>query len=168
MQGNRESDNQGMQHTSDEFIMLTDLLLPSSTISIIDQTDKQTLHTLLSHLPPSLLFLQQETFEHPSLNPSPDASRAALEALTLDQKRDILKKVLRSPQFSQSLVSLTQALQDGGLPGISDALRLPVENGGYVGNPKTPMVGGDAIKAFLDGFKREVEDKPREDDRDSK
>ena len=93
----------------------------------------------------------------PSANPSPENAKAAMEALNIDQKREILRKVLRSPQFSQSLSSLTGALRDGGLPTISEALKIPVKDGGYVKRGGVPLGGGDAVEAFLDGVKEFVE-----------
>lgn len=82
-----------------------------------------------------------------------------MQALTLEQKRDILRRVLRSPQFTQSLGSLTVALRDGGLPSISDALNIKVENGGFMRRGGVPLGGGDAVRAFLEGVKRHVEEK---------
>ena len=80
-----------------------------------------------------------------------------MEALSLDQKKDIVKKVLRSPQFVQSLSSLTQAIRDGGLPSISDALGIEVENGGFIKRGGVPMGQGEAVEKFLEGIRRTVE-----------
>lgn len=80
-----------------------------------------------------------------------------MQALTLSQKRDIVSKVLRSPQFTQSLGSLTTALRDGGLPTISDALKIKVENGGFIRHGSVPLGGGEAVEAFLKGIKTTVE-----------
>ena len=80
-----------------------------------------------------------------------------MEALSLDQKKAILKKVLRSPQFSQSLASLTQALRDGGLPAVSDCLHIPVKDGGFIRRGGVPLGGGEAIEAFMDGIKSSVQ-----------
>ena len=78
-------------------------------------------------------------------------------SLSTEQKKDIITKVLRSPQFIQSLGSLTSALREGGLPMISDALKIKVENGGYVRGGTVPLGGGEAVEAFLEGFKKVVE-----------
>jgi hypothetical protein len=64
---------------------------------------------LLSYLPPTLLVLAQEVDDSSSVDRNPETAKAAMEALSLDQKKDILRKTLRSPQFSQSLGSLTMA-----------------------------------------------------------
>jgi len=81
-----------------------------------------------------------------------------MQALSVGQKREILRKVLRSPQFSQSLGSLTAAIRDGGLPSISDALKVPVENGGFPRRGGVPVGGGDAVESFLKGVKAAVEE----------
>lgn len=93
--------------------------------------------------------------------PSALTASTALEALSLEQKKAILKKVLRSPQFHQSLGSLTVALRDGGLPSIGDALGIRVTNGGLVRGGSVPLGGGDAVEAFVEGIKRTVEEDSR-------
>ena len=118
------------------------------------------MNNLLSNLPPVLLLLNQEADEVSSVDPSPETAQAAMEALSLNQKKDILRKVFRSPQFSQSLGSLTQALRDGGLPTICEALRIPVAKGGYIKEGSgVPMGGGDAVEAFVNGVKDNIEKK---------
>lgn len=90
--------------------------------------------------------------------PSTEAVEAAKASLSLDDKRTLLKKVLRSPQFHQALGSLTMALRDGGLPGVADALGVGVENGGYLQDSGMPMGGGNAVKAFVEGVKKTVQE----------
>jgi 26S proteasome regulatory subunit N13 len=82
---------------------------------------------------------------------------ASVQAITLGQKMEILRRVLRSPQFAQSLSSLTIALRDGGLPSLSEALSIPVRNGGFMRRGGVPLGGGDAVEAFLDGVRELVE-----------
>ena len=84
-------------------------------------------------------------------------------SMSTEQKKDIVTKVLRSPQFVQSLASLTAALRDGGLPMISDALSIKVANGGYVQGGTVPLGGGNAVEAFLEGFKRAADENSHED-----
>lgn len=87
----------------------------------------------------------------------------------MDQKKDILRKVLRSPQFHQSLSSLTVALRNGGLPSIGDALGVPLENGGYIKRGgHVPLGGGDAVEAFLNGIRTGVEKEKDENEKESK
>ncbi|KAL8986881.1 MAG: hypothetical protein Q9177_003865 [Variospora cf. flavescens] len=140
------------------FTTLPDLLPSSTTIPVIESADEEFVDNLLRQLPPELMLLAQEVDEVSSAEPTPETAQAAIEALSLDQKKEILRKVLRSPQFHQSLSSLTHAIRDGGLPSISDALGIPVENGGYLKKGGTvPLGGGDAVEAFLKGARLSVE-----------
>ncbi|EEH46789.1 uncharacterized protein PADG_02887 [Paracoccidioides brasiliensis Pb18] len=160
--------NQGSSSEAavDPFTTLADLLTPSSTLPLIESADLQTIDHLLNFLPTSLLFLAQDIDE--ILNDAEtdsEAAKTALQVLTLEQKRDILRRVLRSPQFMQSLGSLTVALRDGGLPSISDALNIKVENGGFLRHGGVPLGGGDAVRAFLDGVRRHVEEMENGEDK---
>ncbi|KAJ5561858.1 26S proteasome complex ubiquitin receptor subunit Rpn13 [Penicillium sp. DV-2018c] len=146
---------------------LQDLLPPSTTLQFIDSVDTTTADHLLSFLPPALLLLAQGNAEEASeADTDPELAQAALLSLDLSQKKDILRKVLRSPQFMQSLASLTVALRDGGLPSISEALQIPVANGGFMRRGGVPLGGGDAVDAFLDGVRRHVKEKDSQMDTD--
>ncbi|KAJ5135683.1 26S proteasome complex ubiquitin receptor subunit Rpn13 [Penicillium bovifimosum] len=146
---------------------LQDLLPPSTTLQFIDSVDTTTADHLLSFLPPALLLLAQGNAEEASeADTDPELAQAALLSLDLSQKKDILRKVLRSPQFMQSLASLTVALRDGGLPSISEALQIPVANGGFMRRGGVPLGGGDAVDAFLDGVRRHVKEEDSEMDTD--
>ena len=159
MQGNQALSNQQSQPQGKIFTTLPDLLPSSTTIPVIDSADSTFVDNLLSHIPPVLLLLSQEADDISSVDPNAETAKAAIEALSLDQKKQILKKVLRSPQFSQSLGSLTTALRDGGVPSISEALTIPVENGGFIKRGGVPLGGGEAVEAFLKGVKASVEEK---------
>lgn len=87
--------------------------------------------------------------------------QAAQAAMSTEQKREILGRVLRSPQLQQSLGSLTVALRDGGLPVIGEALGLRVPDGGLVRGGSMPLGGGRAVEAFVEGVKRTVEDEAK-------
>jgi len=139
------------------FTTLADLLTPASTIPLIEAADTETVDRLLEYLPPALVSLAQEADDAISTTQTATPIDATLQAITLQQKKDILRRVLRSPQFSQSLSSLTIALRDGGLPTISEALNVPVRNGGYMRRGGVPLGGGDAVEAFLNGVKDLVE-----------
>ena len=156
MQGSQALSNQQSQPQSKVFTTLPDLLPSSTTIPVIDSADAAFIDNLLSHIPPVLLLLSQEADDLSSIDPNPETAKAAIEALSLKQKQELLKKVLRSPQFSQSLGSLTAALRDGGVPSISEALEIPVENGGFNKGSGIPLGGGEAIEAFLKGVKARV------------
>jgi len=139
------------------FTTLADLLTPASTIPWIDSADDALVDRLLQFLPPALVTLTQGADQVTVVNPGHASIPAAAPALGLDQKKNILRRVLRSPQFSQSLSSLTIALRDGGLPSISEALDIPVRNGGYMRRGGVPLGGGEAVEVFLDGVKEAVQ-----------
>ena len=140
------------------FTTLPDLLQPSATLPILDDADDSYLDSLLSTLPPTLILLASGDEEAAPANPDPETVEAVMMSLSPEQKKETITKVLRSPQFVQSLGSLTAALRDGGLPMISDALKVKVANGGYVRGGNVPLGGGDAVEAFLDGFKKAAEE----------
>lgn len=113
---------------------------------------------LLSFLPPAVLVLAQQADQgDTTAEPTAAAVQAAKEAMSLGQKKALLEKVLRSPQFHQSLTSLTMAIRDGGLPSIADALSIKVANGGYLKGSQMPLGGGDAVEAFVEGVKKTVQ-----------
>lgn len=140
------------------FTTLPDLLPLATTIPVIDSADQAFVDNLLTYVPPTLLLLAQEVDDLSSADPNSESAEAAIEALSLDQKKDLLRKVLRSPQFSQSLGSLTMALRDGGLPSIGKALKIKLENGGFMRKGGMPIGGGEAIEAFLNGIRAAVEE----------
>ncbi|MCJ1454744.1 hypothetical protein MMC28_005097 [Mycoblastus sanguinarius] len=164
MQGSKALGNQQAQPQGEIFTTLPDLLSSSTTIPVIDAGDATLIDGLLNHIPPVLLLLSQEVDDISSVDPNSESAKAAIEALSLDQKKEVLRKVLRSPQFSQSLMSLTGALRDGGLPSITDALKVPVENGGFIRRGGVPVGGGDAVRAFLNGVKASVEKQKGKED----
>lgn len=95
------------------------------------------METLLSLLPPQIL----------GDNSSPR-----------DQTR-VLEKVLRSPQFAQSLASLTGALRDeGGLRGVCEAVGVDVS----VVARTVRTNGGDLVGGFVEGVKAQVEKEERD------
>ncbi|KAH8697360.1 proteasome complex subunit Rpn13 ubiquitin receptor-domain-containing protein [Talaromyces proteolyticus] len=150
--------NQNIQSPAPEnlFTTLADLLSPSSTIPMVESADDEKVNNLLNFLPPSLLLLAQDIDDIPAADINAETAQAVLMSLDLSQRKDILKRVLRSPQFTQSLASLTVALRDGGLPSISEALKIKVENGGFVRRGGVPLGGGDAVEAFMDGVHRQA------------
>lgn len=141
------------------FTTLQELLTTQSTIPWIDSVDEAKVDSILQFLPPQLTTLAQQA----DLDPMIDAP-ASTEPLTLAKKKDILRRVLRSPQFTQSLASLTIALRDGGLPSLSEALNIPVKNGGYMRRGGVPLGGGEAVEVFLDGVKDVVKDEEKKGD----
>ncbi|KAI9756259.1 MAG: hypothetical protein M4579_003926 [Chaenotheca gracillima] len=161
LQGGSGAKGQQDQAQEKPFTTLPDLLPSSSTIPIVDAAGNAEVDNLLSYLPAALPILAQEVDDLSSVEPSSEAAQAALQALSLEQKKDILRRVLRSPQLNQSLGSLTTALRDGGLPSVSEALRINVENGGFMRRGGMPLGGGDAVQSFLDGVKKTVEEEKK-------
>jgi 26S proteasome regulatory subunit N13 len=155
-QGMQQQQAQGQIYTT-----LPDLLPTSTTIPTIDAATPKQIDNLLGYLPPTVLLIAQEPAApiDGMVEPNAETTAAAMEALSLDQKKSILKRVLRSPQFHQSLGSLTMAIRDGGLPSIADALGVKLQHGGLVRGGSVPLGGGDAVEAFVEGVKRTVEEK---------
>ncbi|KAG4439810.1 hypothetical protein IFR05_004708 [Cadophora sp. M221] len=153
----------GMQQQAQGQIYTTlpDLLPTSITVPTIDTATPAQIDNLLSYLPPTILLIAQESAASIDgmVEPSAESASAAIEALSIDQKKSILKKVLRSPQFHQSLGSLTMAIRDGGLPSIADALGVKLDHGGLVRGGSVPLGGGDAVEAFIEGVKKTFEKK---------
>ncbi|KAM7224310.1 Proteasome complex subunit Rpn13 ubiquitin receptor domain containing protein [Rhypophila decipiens] len=141
--------------------LLSDLLDTPVTIPMLDNANDEYVDGLLDFLPATLLVLAQQGSASNEIEAEPgaEAVAAARQAMSSGQKRSLLKKVLRSPQFNQSLATTTAALRDGGLPSVAEALGVPVENGGYVRGGTMPLGGGDAIEAFVEGVKKTVQKK---------
>jgi 26S proteasome regulatory subunit N13 len=148
--------SQGQMYTT-----LVDLLPASTTIPTLESASPAQIDNLFSYLPPTMVVKSQESggSMRRMVDPNPEATSAALGALSLGDKKEILKRVLRSPQFHQSLGSLTMAIRDGGLPSIAEALGVKLEHGGLVRGGSVPLGGGDAVEAFVEGVKKTVEEK---------
>jgi hypothetical protein len=144
------------------YTTLVDLLPTSTTIPTLDSASPDQIDNLLSYLPPTILLIAQESAGSIGglAEPNSETASAAIEALSLEQKKEILRRVLRSPQFHQSLGSLTMAIRDGGLPSIAEALGVKLQNGGMIrGGRSVPLGGGDAVEAFIEGVRETVEEK---------
>ncbi|KAI8632073.1 proteasome complex subunit Rpn13 ubiquitin receptor-domain-containing protein [Xylariaceae sp. FL1651] len=140
--------------------LLSDLLTPPTTVPVARTATEEQIDNLLSFLPPAVVVLSQQSDHGDSTaEPTAGAVEAAKNAMSLGQKKALIEKVLRSPQFHQSLASLTMALRDGGLPTVADALSIKVENGGYMRGSQMPLGGGDAVEAFVEGVKKMVQEK---------
>ncbi|KAJ5658624.1 26S proteasome complex ubiquitin receptor subunit Rpn13 [Penicillium longicatenatum] len=92
--GQRQSQSQDPERPS---TTLQDLLPPPTTLPFIETADESTADHLLSFLPPALLLLAQGNAEASEADTDPELAQAALLSLDLTQKKDILRKVLRSP-----------------------------------------------------------------------
>ncbi|CAK7230465.1 hypothetical protein SBRCBS47491_007594 [Sporothrix bragantina] len=152
----------GGQSRDKTYPLLNDLLETSITIPMIRNASEEYIDGLLNYLPPAVLILSQQGASDDGgdlVEPTADAAIAAKAAMSMAEKKSLLEKVLRSPQFSQSLASLSMAIRDGGLPSISDALNIPVKNRGFLPGGAMPMGGGEAVEAFVDGVKTAVQEK---------
>jgi 26S proteasome regulatory subunit N13 len=153
------------QQQSTLFTTLSDLLSPETLIQTLPALPESRINELLSNLPPQILQLasQSSSDNELSLDDPPSTESTAISpdtviaSLSLEQKKTVLKRVFRSPQLHQSLGSLTMALRDGGLPMVSEALKIEVANGGFVRGSGMPLGDGTAVEAFLDGVKKTVE-----------
>lgn len=157
------SAGQEQQYADYPYPSLNHLLPTSITVPMVDSASWEQIDSLVNHLPSSVVVLAADTsatFDSRS-EPSSEALEAARASLTQDQKKALLKRVLRSPQFHQGLVALTMALRDGGLPSIADALGVDLENGGYMAYGGMPLGGGQAIQAFVDGIAEAARDQKR-------
>ncbi|KAI9050933.1 hypothetical protein LZ554_005044 [Drepanopeziza brunnea f. sp. 'monogermtubi'] len=155
-QGGMQQPAQGQAYTT-----LPDLLPTSRTIPTIETATPAQIDNLLTYLPPTILLIAQESGSaiDGMVEPSAETASAAIEALSIGQKKAVLKRVLRSPQFHQSLGSLTMAIRDGGLPSIAEALGIKLQHGGLVRGGSMPLGGGDAVEAFIEGVKNTIEKK---------
>lgn len=156
----------GSQASQDPFTTLLDLLSPNSTLPVIDKAPDSFIDNLCSHLPSTLFLIEQDVEDVADIDPNSETAQMAMHALDQEQKRNILKKVVTSPQMRQSLGSLTVALRDGGLPNVSQALKINVQNGGFVRGGGMPLGGGDAVKAFVEGVRKTVDRSDEDEDED--
>jgi hypothetical protein len=154
---------QQQQNADKPYPYLNHLLPTSITVPVIDAAPVEFLDSLISFLPPAVILLSTGNADSVDgkSEPPAEALEAAKASLSLDDKRSLLKKVLRSPQFNQALGSLTMALRDGGLPGVADALGVKVANGGYIPGGGMPLGGGHAVEAFVDGVKKTVQEEKK-------
>lgn len=159
--GGKGAAGQQQQAEGKLYPLLSDLLESSTTIPVVKAAQEDYIDNLLSFLPPVVLVLAQQGSDGDDIanEPTSDSAAAAIATMSMAQKKSLLEKVLRSPQFHQSLVSLTMALRDGGLPSISEALGIKVENGGLMRGGAMPLGGGDAVEAFVEGVKKSVQEK---------
>lgn len=160
LKGSQGISSSQQQAEGQPYTTLPDLLPSSTTVPTIDTATPAQIDNLLSYLPPTLLLIAQESSASIDgmVEPNEETASAAMQALSLHQKKSLLKRVLRSPQFHQSLGSLTMALRDGGLPSIAGALGLRLPHDGLVRGGSVPLGGGEAVEAFVEGMKRSVED----------
>ena len=131
---------------------------------MVDNAPPDYIELLLNLIPSSLILLASGT---PGVTdrreePSQAAVDAARAALTLEDKRNLLKKVLRSPQFQQSLGSMSMAIRDGGLPSLVAVMRIRARNEGWMPGGGMPMGGDQALETFVEGVKKTIEEEEQQ------
>ncbi|KAK5110375.1 hypothetical protein LTR62_006083 [Meristemomyces frigidus] len=156
------------QQADKPYTTLSDLLIPATTIPFITAATETQINHLCAYLPPEICLISQESASTPSSTSSPASTEAAIASLPLAQKQEILTRALRSPQFAQSLGSLTVALRDGGLPMIGEALGLKVKHGGTIKGGIMPLGGGEAVEGFVEGVKATVEEEMKKEEEEGK
>lgn len=122
--GQGQSQRQQYQQSA---LSLHDLLPSSNTIPALANASPAVIDELAANLPSGII--------------PADA--------TADQKKAIIIKVLQSPQFAQSLVSLSGAIKEGGIGGIAESLRVPIDF-------NAAAQGQDLVEVFVNGVKKEV------------
>lgn len=148
----------GQQAADKPYPYLNHLLPNETTIPMLASASEAYIDSLLDCLPPTILVLATGTEDVGSDEPSAEVAAAAKASLSLAEKKSLLERVLRSPQFHQALGSLTMAIRDGGLPTIAEALNVKVANGGYIRGGGMPLGGGEAVEAFVEGVKTTVKE----------
>jgi len=108
-------------------ISLHHLLGPGETVGLIDNASSEAIDNMISNLPPSLV----------------------PENASEGQKKQIIARVLRSPQFAQGVISLSAALREGALRGVAESLKIPIVPG--------EEATEDQVEAFVRGIKRGIE-----------
>jgi len=108
-------------------ISLHDLLDPREIAGVVQNMSSEAVENMISNLPPALV-------------PS---------GVSEAHKKNIIAKVLRSPQFAQGAISLSAALREGALRGVADSLKVPLLPG--------DEAAADQVEAFVRGVKREIE-----------
>ncbi|CAN9311246.1 unnamed protein product [Alternaria alternata] len=135
----------------------SDLLWPSHTLPTVQNASDELIDALCAQLPTTPFLLEAEVEDIDEIDPNSETAQMAIQTLSRDEKIEVLQRVLRAPQLRAALGSLTEALKTGALPTVSQALKIDVENGGYMRGGGMPLGGPDAVKAFLEGVKKTVE-----------
>ncbi|EPS42555.1 hypothetical protein H072_3488 [Dactylellina haptotyla CBS 200.50] len=114
------------------FLTLPSLLQPTAITTVLES--KPLRQKLLANLPPALTADVKSEFE----------------------EKDLLRKVLHSPQFAQATAMLTVALREGGLRGVADSLgvKLDLANAGAQGG----------VEIFVESIKKGAEGEDDEGD----
>lgn len=162
--GNLSSSSQ--QAGGEPFASLPDFLWPSHTIPTVEKASPELIDALVAALPTTPFLIEAEVEDVDQIDPNSETARLAMQTLDREDKIEVLKKILRAPQLRAALGSLTEALKTGALPTVAQGLKIDVENGGYMRGGAMPLGGDDAVKAFVEGVKRTVENEDDDDEDD--
>ncbi|KAJ4401205.1 hypothetical protein N0V91_008103 [Didymella pomorum] len=161
------SGQQQQQHQGGgDFPTLLDLLWPTTTRPIIEGASDELIDALAAQLPTTPFLLEAEVEDVDQIDPNGEEAQMVVQTMGQAEKREVVQQLLRAPQLKAALGSLTEALKTGALPTVAQALNIDVEHGGYMRGGAMPLGGGDAVKAFLEGVKRTVEDEDEDDNMD--
>lgn len=149
-----------------EFATLLDLLWPTHTLPTIDKAPDSVIDALCAQLPTTPFLIEAEVEDIDEIDPNSETAQMVMQTLDQEQKREVLKNILRAPQLRGALGSLTEALETGALPTVSQALKIDVANGGFMRGGGMPVGGENAIKVFLEGVKTTVEKEKKGDNND--
>ncbi|KAF3045736.1 hypothetical protein E8E11_007884 [Didymella keratinophila] len=157
---------QQQQQGGGDFPTLLDLLWPTTTRPIIEGASDELIDALAAQLPTTPFLLEAEVEDVDQIDPNGEEAQMVVQTMGQAEKREVVQQILRAPQLKAALGSLTEALKTGALPTVAQALNIDVEHDGYMRGGAMPLGGGDAVKAFLEGVKRTVEDEDEDDDMD--
>ncbi|KAF3035203.1 hypothetical protein E8E12_002370 [Didymella heteroderae] len=154
------------QQGGGDFTTLLDLLWPTTTRPIIEGASDELIDALAAQLPTTPFLLEAEVEDVDQIDPNGEEAQMVVQTMGQAEKRDVIQQIVRAPQLRAALGSLTEALRSGALPTVAQALNIDVEHGGYMRGGAMPLGGGDAVRAFLEGVKRTVENEDEDDNMD--
>ena len=135
------------------FPSLTELLSPSTTIPFIIQArDESLIDRMLLLLPTEISELMLKD-THPFKLDKRTSYEFNIRHLTTELKKELLLKILRSPQLCQSFDSLSIALRGGGLLAVSEALDIDLNMELATENANNDTASISPIQIFLNGIK---------------
>lgn len=151
------------QQGGGDFPTLLDLLWPTTTRPIIEGASDELIDALAAQLPTTPFLLEAEVEDVDQIDPNGEEAQMVVQTMGQAEKREVVQQILRAPQLRAALGSLTEALKTGALPTVAQALNIDVEHGGYMRGGAMPLGGGDAVRTFLEGVKRTVENEDEDD-----
>ncbi|KAJ4331196.1 hypothetical protein N0V87_009373 [Didymella glomerata] len=154
------------QQGGGDFPTLLDLLWPTTTRPIIEGASDELIDALAAQLPTTPFLLEAEVEDVDQIDPNGEEAQMVVQTMGQAEKREVVQQILRAPQLRAALGSLTEALKTGALPTVAQALNIDVEHGGYMRGGAMPLGGGDAVRTFLEGVKRTVENEDEDDNMD--